>query len=80
MRAEPYDSIVFVVVQVDCNNGDIIQECEDQESTGGREVLDHLDVDLSAGENMAILLGFVLFFRIVAYLCLRFIIHGKSRM
>lgn len=75
-----------MVVQVDCNDPDedfVISECEEslgQESVGGQAVLRFLDVEPSAGENMAILVGFVLFFRIAAYFSLRFIVHGKARM
>jgi ABC-type multidrug transport system ATPase subunit/branched-subunit amino acid transport protein len=78
-----YDSCVRLVYYYDlkCDQGDILVECSDPtvKDVSPEVVWNYLGQQGSVGFNVGLLILFIIFFRIAAYLAMRFIPHNNGR-
>jgi ABC-type multidrug transport system ATPase subunit/ABC-type multidrug transport system permease subunit len=78
-----YDSCLRLVYYYDlkCDRGDILVECSDPivKSVPPEVVWTYLGQQGSIGFNVGLLIAFIIFFRIAAYLAMRFIPHNNGR-
>ncbi|CAF1221195.1 unnamed protein product [Didymodactylos carnosus] len=63
----------------ECVDGTYITGCRNQTTFTGRDALTYLKVDLTIAENFLVLAGMFIFFRILAYISLRFIKDKSGR-
>jgi hypothetical protein len=78
-----YDACLRLVfnTNVRCDNGNFLIECADPlvKSVSAEVALDYLNQQGSVGFNVGLLACFIVFFRIAAYLTLRFVPHNNGR-
>jgi ABC-type multidrug transport system ATPase subunit/ABC-type multidrug transport system permease subunit len=78
-----YDSCLRLVYYYDlkCDHGDLLVECSDPnvKSVSPEVVWTYLGQQGSVGFNVGLLIAFIIFFRIAAYLAMRFIPHNNGR-
>lgn len=76
-----YDACLRLVFDrsTPCDNGEIIVQCLDgRDSVSGTVVVDYLGGTESVGLNVGMLCVFIIFFRIAAYLALKYIPHNNG--
>lgn len=77
-----YDACLRLVFSssVPCDSGDVIVECASgASSASGAQVVDYLGATQTVGFNNGMLILFLVFFRVAAYLALRFMPHNSGR-
>jgi hypothetical protein len=65
---------------ITCINGATLVDCVDRDSVSGHRAVDYLKVKDSVSMCVGCLIAFIMIFRVLAYLALRYMPYNNGRM